>query len=73
MKSKFLRENMRANRSHETEVHEVTNITGIRMFRTGSLTAKRGDSTLSETSTLSVSPHSTLAPAPRDSRLRNDM
>ena len=49
---------------------EVINITGIGIFRIGLLTEQRGDSTLSENSTLASRPHSARRDARRDSRLR---
>ena len=49
---------------------KVTTITGIGIFRTGSLTAQRGNSTLSENSTLTSRPHSARPDARRDTRLR---
>ena len=59
-----------AGRPHLLRVIEVTNITGIGIFRTGSLRAKRANSTPSEISTLTLRPNSSRPDARRDSRLR---
>ena len=49
---------------------KVIDVTGIGIFRTGSLVEQRGDSTLSENSTLTSRPHSARPDARRDTRLR---
>ena len=67
----YFRKNKNIRKQVEQVLIEVTNITGIGIFRTGSLTAQRGNSTPSENSTLTSRPHSALPDARPGSRLRN--